>query len=310
MISIIIPVYKAEGCLHELYRRLNVSLETITSEFEIILVEDCGGDRSWEIIEELSRQDPRIKGIQFSRNFGQHFGITAGLDSCNGDWIVVMDCDLQDQPEEIPRLYAKAQEGFDVVRARRGKRQDTFLKRLTSRLFYRAFSYLADVDYDSEVGNFRIVSRKVADSFRNMREQVRLFPVMVDWMGFPTASIDVSHAVRVGGKSTYTYRKLFQLAMGIIVSNSDKPLRLAVLFGFSMAGLSFLFGLYLIVWTLLKGSPVTGWSSLIVSIYFLAGIIIALLGILGVYLGKTLDETKGRPLYIIRRSTFDINRND
>jgi glycosyltransferase involved in cell wall biosynthesis len=171
-ISVVIPVYKAEGCLEELYRRLKASLETLTADFEIILVEDCGGDRSWPMILDLARRDARVKGIQFSRNFGQHYGITAGLDHCDGDWVVVMDCDLQDRPEEIPRLYAAALEGYDVVLARRGRRNDPLLKRFTSWLFYKIFSYLADMDYDGETGNFRIVSRKVVQSFRTMRERI------------------------------------------------------------------------------------------------------------------------------------------
>ena len=147
-ISVVIPVYKAESCLHELYRRLRKSLETITNDYEVILVEDCGGDCSWQIIGELAQADPRVKGILFSRNFGQHYGITAGLDYCDGDWVVVMDCDLQDRPEEIPRLYAKALEGYDVVLADRGERQHPLLKRAASRIFYKIFSYLADIDYD------------------------------------------------------------------------------------------------------------------------------------------------------------------
>src|SRR5512133_2960234 len=163
LISIIIPVYKAEGCLHELYRRLQLSLETITADFEIILVEDCGGDRSWAIIRELAQADPRVKGIQFSRNFGQHYGITAGLDHCDGDWVVVMDCDLQDQPEEIPKLYAKTREGFDVVYARRAMRHDHLLKRWSSHLFYRVFDYLTEQRSDPAVANFGVYSRKVID---------------------------------------------------------------------------------------------------------------------------------------------------
>ena len=165
-ISVVIPVYKAEGCLEELYRRLAVSLGEISQDFEIVLVEDCGGDRSWNIIQDLATKDPRVKGLQFSRNFGQHYGITAGLDYCDGDWVVVMDCDLQDRPEDIPRLYAKAREGFDVVVARRdGPRSHHLLKRLGSRLFYRLFNYLAEVEYN-QTGNFCIISRKVAESFR------------------------------------------------------------------------------------------------------------------------------------------------
>lgn len=299
-ISVVIPVYKAEGCLQELYRRLKGSLETISSDFEIVLVEDCGGDRSWPVILDLARHDPRVKGIQFSRNFGQHYGITAGLDNCNGDWVVVMDCDLQDRPEEIPRLYAKAQEGYDVVLARRGQRNDPVLKRFTSWLFYKIFSYLADMDYDGETGIFRIVSRKVVDSFRSMRERLRFFGGLVAWMGYPTASIDVQHDERFAGESTYTWRKLWKLASETIIAYSDKPLRLSVRFGFTISTLALFYGGYILFRTLVHGTTITGWSSLIVSLYFLGGIIISTLGIIGVYLGKTFDEARRRPLYLAR----------
>ena len=304
IISIVVPVYKAEGCLDELYRRLVLALETITPDFEIVLVEDCGGDRSWEIIERLSAQDGRVRGMQFSRNFGQHYGITAGLDYCNGDWVVVMDCDLQDRPEEIPRLYAKAQEGYDIVLARRGKRQDPLLKRCTSWLFYKLFSYLADIEYDAQTGNFRIMSRKVVDNFRRMREQLRFFGGLVQWMGFPSASIEVEHAERLEGNSTYTLDKLWKLASETIIAYSDKPLRLAIRFGFAMAFFAFCYGVYIFSRVLFYGSPIEGWSSLFVSLYFIGGIIIAILGIMGIYLGKTFDESKKRPLYIVRRATF------
>lgn len=305
IISVVIPVYKAENCLDELYRSLAAALETITSDFEIVLVEDCGGDRSWEIIERLSAQDARVKGFQFSRNFGQHYGITAGLDHCDGDWVVVMDCDLQDRPEEIPRLYAKAQEGYDVVLARRGVRQDHPLKRFTSWLFYKIFSYLADIEYDGQTGNFRIMSRKVVENFRRMREQLRFFGGLVQWMGFPTASIEVQHAERHEGKSTYTFAKLWKLASETIIAYSDKPLRLAIRFGFMMAFAAFCYGVYIFTHSLLYGSPIEGWSSLIVSLYFIGGLIISILGIMGIYLGKAFDESKKRPLYIVRRATFD-----
>jgi glycosyltransferase involved in cell wall biosynthesis len=303
-ISVVIPVYKAESCLNELYSRLKNSLESITPDFEIILVEDCGGDNSWNIISELALSDARVKGIQFSRNFGQHYGITAGLDYCRGNWVVVMDCDLQDRPEEIPRLYQKAQEGYEVVLARRGQRQDSFSKRITSWMYYKVFSYLADMPYDGEVGNFRIMSKKVVDNFKSMREQLRFLGGLVQWMGFPTASIEVEHAGRFEGKSTYTFSKLWRLATEAIIAHSDKPLRLAVRFGFLMATASFFYGFYIIWRSFMYGSPIAGWSSLIVSLYFLAGIIIAILGILGIYIGKTFDEAKRRPLYIVRKTTF------
>jgi glycosyltransferase involved in cell wall biosynthesis len=304
-ISIVIPVYKAEGCLEELYRRLKSSLESITTDFEIVLVEDCGGDQSWPMIVDLAQRDARVKGIQFSRNFGQHYGITAGLDHCNGDWVVVMDCDLQDRPEEIPRLYAKAREGYDVVLARRGQRNDPVFKRLTSWLFYKLFSYLADMDYDGETGNFRIISRKVVISFRAMRERLRFFGGLVSWMGFPAASIDVKHDERFQGQTSYTFSKLWKLASETIIAYSDKPLRLSIRFGFLISSLAFFYGSYVIYQALVHGTSILGWSSLIVSMYFLGGIIISILGVIGVYLGKAFDEMKQRPLYIIRHTTID-----
>lgn len=304
-ISIVIPVYKAENCLDELYSRLCAAIEPVNSDFEIILVEDCGGDRSWDLIVALAGRDTRVKGIQFSRNFGQHYGITAGLDHAAGDWVVVMDCDLQDRPEEIPRLYAKAMEGFDIVLARRGKREDPWHKRFMSWAFYRVFSYLADMEYDGETGNFRIMSQKVVKNFRQMREQLRFFGGLISWTGFPSASIDVQHAERFEGKSTYTFRKLWKLASETIIAYSDKPLRLSIRFGFSISLLSFLYGLYIVYHALFHGAAIMGWSSLIVSLYFLGGIIISILGVIGIYLGKTFDEAKRRPLYIINHTTFD-----
>ena len=304
-ISVVIPVYRAESCLEELYRRLKAALELLTADFEIMLVEDCGGDRSWPLIVALAQRDPRVKGIQFSRNFGQHYGITAGLDRCNGDWVVVMDCDLQDRPEEIPRLYAKAQEGHEIVVARRGKRSDPLLKRFSSWLYYSVFSWLADMDYDPQAGNFRILSRKVINNYRNLRERSRFFGSLINWMGFPFTSIDVQHDERFAGDSSYTFGKLWRLGAETIIAYSDKPLRLAVRLGFFIATCAFLYGIYILFRALFHGSPVTGWSSLIVSIYFMGGVIVAILGILGIYLGKTYDETKHRPLYVINHMTFD-----
>lgn len=306
-VSVVVPVYKAENCLDELYRRLSIALASITEDFEILLVEDCGGDGSWQVIERLAAADPRVRGIQFSRNFGQHYGITAGIEHCKGDWVVVMDCDLQDQPEEIPRLYAKAQEGYDIVLARRDERQDPLIKRLTSWLFYRIFSYLADIEYDGVSGNFRIMSHTVVENYRRMGEQLRFFGGLVQWLGFPTTSIEVKHAERFEGKTSYTFAKLLKLAAETIIAYSDKPLRIGVRFGFGMAILALCYGMYILLRAWLYGSPVPGWNSLIVSLYFIGGIIIAMLGILGIYLGKTFDETKKRPLYIVRRTTFDEN---
>lgn len=304
-ISIVVPVYNAEGCLQELYQRIKASLKDISSNFEIIFIEDCGGDKSWEIITEIARLDERVKGIQLSRNFGQHYAITAGLEHCDGDWVVVMDCDLQDSPEDIPRLYHKAKEGYEVVLAKRIKRKDQLSKRVASWLFYKIFSYLTDTHYDWKVGNFRIISRKVVAHFTSMRERLRFFGGLVDWMGFPTAYIDVEHAPRFKGKTAYNFKKLCYLATDVIIAYSDKPLRLTIYLGFFMASFAFLVGCYFLFRTLKYGSVVTGWSSLIVSLYLIGGIIIFTLGIIGIYLGKTYDETKKRPLYIIKNLTFN-----
>ncbi|TWI64324.1 dolichol-phosphate mannosyltransferase [Pseudoduganella lurida] len=310
LISVVIPVYRAEKMLDELYTRLRDAIETVSPHFEIVLVEDCGPDRSWDVIERLAAADPRVVGLQFSRNFGQHYGITAGLDICRGDWVVVMDCDLQDAPEEIPRLYAKAQEGYDVVLALRGARSDPLLKRATSWLFYRIFSYLADIDFDGDSGNFRIMSRKVVKNFTKMREQLRFFGGHVQWMGFPTTGIRVQHAERLEGTSSYTFAKLFKLAADTIIAYSDKPLRMAARLGLTMAGISFLLGSFILGRSLLQGSPVPGWSSLIISLYFIGGLIIGILGIIGIYLGKAFDEAKKRPLYIVRRLTSNAGTLD
>jgi len=190
-----------------------------------------------------------------------------------------------------------------VVLARRGRRSGGAAKRLASWLFYRIFSWLADIEYDSQSGNFRIVSRKVVASFRQMREQLRFFGGQVKWMGFPTAAIDVQHDERYAGPSTYTAAKLLRLATETIIAYSDKPLRLSIKVGFVISFLAFCYGIYILVRALFYGSAITGWSSLIVSIYLIGGIIIAILGIVGLYLGKTFDEVKKRPLYIIRDVT-------
>ena len=304
-ISIVVPVYHAEGCLEELYQRLRNSIQIITDDFEIFLVEDCGRDRSWQVIVDLAKRDSRVKGVQFSRNFGQHYGITAGLDRCNGDWVVVMDCDLQDRPEEIPQLYAMAQKvltSFWRVAGNGVIRSSSAWPRPSTTGFLVIWRISNTME---RVGNFRIMSRKVVENFRRMREQLRFFGGLVQWMGFPTACIEVEHAERFEGKSAYTFAKLWKLASETIIAHSDKPLRLAVRFGFLMAIFSFCYGIYILGHALFYGSVIPGWNSLIVSLYFIGGIIIGILGILGIYLGKTFDESKKRPLYIIRRATFD-----
>lgn len=306
LISVIIPVFNAEGCLEELYGRLRSSLTSITEDFEIVFVEDCSQDQSWPMILELAKRDRRVMGFRFSRNFGQHYGITAGLHQCTGDWAVVMDCDLQDRPEDIPRLYHKALEGNDVVLARRMRRQASRISLLLSRVFYKVFTFLTDMKYDGEVGNFRILSRRVVNAFNGIHEQLRFFGGIISWLGYPTTTIDVEHASRHSGRSSYTFIKRIGLALDAIMAHSNKPLKLTIRFGIFIALLSFGYGLYIIYKYLIYGIPILGWASLMTSLYFMGGVIISTVGMVGLYVGKTFDESKRRPLYVIADRTGNV----
>ena len=306
-LSVVVPVYRGAPFLHELHRRLVASLEPLVTRFEIVLVEDGGPDESWNIIEDLARQDARVRGVALSRNFGQHHAITAGLRHARGQWIVVMDGDLQDPPEEIAKLWAKAQEGHDCVLARRARRDDASSKRLSSWLFYRVFNYLADLNYqyDGTVANFSMISRRVADAINGMGEAVRFYGGFLTWTGFPKVYVDVAHVRCPGGESGYTFFKLMKLATNIILAHSNKPLRLCVYAGLLLSTLAFVGALVHIVRVVVHGSPVMGWTSLIVSVWFSTGAIISALGILGLYIDRIFTEVKHRPLYIVRKTTFD-----
>lgn len=298
-ISVIIPIYRNEPFINELYSRLVTHLNTITRDFEIIFVNDGSPDNAWKLIAGNAEKDPRVKGIRLSRNFGQHFAITAGLSYSSGDWIVVMDGDLQDRPEEIIHLYHKALEGHEIVFARRKIRKDTLYKTLSSKIFYKFFDFLAGTKTDASVANFGIYSRKVIDNFNEMTEHSRLFPLFIHWLGFNTAYIDVEHAERRTGKSAYTFGKKLDLAVDTIISMSNKPLKISIKVGLLLSFLSFLYGVFLIIKYLVGGAPVIGWTSLTVSLYFIGGLLLSILGLLGIYIGKIFDEVKNRPLYII-----------
>lgn len=299
-LSAVIPLYNEERCLIELYTRLSKVLASLHPDYEIIFVDDGSRDRTWAIVEELAAKDKRVRGIQFSRNFGQHHGITAGLDVCDGDWVVIMDGDLQHRPEEIPKLYARALEGYDVVHARRVKRKHRLSERLASWFFSKLFNYFTGMHRDEQVGAFRMLSRRVVENFRTMREQMRYVAGMLDWMGFPSTTVDVQHDARAAGGSGYSFRKRWRLAEDAIIAYSDKPLHLTVRLGFTIAVFALAYGLYIVIRALLHRVSVAGWASLIVSLFFLSGLIIATLGIVGIYLGRTFAETKRRPLYIVK----------
>jgi len=295
-------VYKARDCLAELYRRLVRALEPITPDFELVLVEDGGGDGSWEEIATLAGRDPRVKGIKLSRNFGQHYAITAGLDHAFGTWVVVMDCDLQDQPEEIGKLYYKAQEGYDLVFARRQERNDSIYRKLSSSLFSLLYNHLGDIKVDNSIANFSISSSRVIAYVRQFRERNRSFPIFLNSAGFRRSYVDVAHAARYAGSSSYTFGKLLDLAVQCIVSQSNKPLRLSIRFGFALASLSIFYCAFIVIRYLRSGITVPGWTTLVVLICFLGGLGFANLGILGLYLGKAFDEVKGRPLYCVEQA--------
>lgn len=301
LFSIISPVYRAENIIPELVKRITNSMDKITDDFEIILIEDGGPDNSWQAIENQIKINPKVKGVKLSRNFGQHHAITAGLDIAKGEWIVVMDCDLQDQPEEIEKLYNKAKEGYDIVYARRKVRQDGFLKKLSSSLFYKVYSYLSGFDHDGSIANFGIYSRGVVDAIKNIREPYRAFLPMVKWVGFNSTAIDVTHAARFEGESTYNLYKLLNLALNVCLAYSQKPLKLAIITGFAISSISFIVGIYFLISYLYGNILVSGFTSLIVSIWFLSGLILIFLGIIGLYIAKIFEGVKSRPLYIIEK---------
>jgi dolichol-phosphate mannosyltransferase len=306
-ISVVTPVYGCCESLNSLYKRLRDTLSTITEDFEIIMVNDASPDNAWETIKELSQKDSRVKGINLSRNFGQHKAIVAGLDYAQGNWIVVMDCDLQDQPEDIIKLYNKAMEGYDIVFGRRSERKDSIYKRLSSRLFYIVNDYFTENKMDNTVANFSIISREVLKSVLKFKEQNRVYSLYVNWVGFRKIEIDVEHARRPEGKSSYTLSKMIDLAIESIVSQSNKPLRLSIKFGFLVSFVSLLYGIWLIVSHFILAQKVPGWTSFMVSLYFIGGLLFANMGVMGLYIGKIFDETKNRPIYLVQETTFDTN---
>ena len=304
-ISVVTPVYGCAKALPELYERLVKTLTSITENFDIIMVNDQSPDEAWDIIQQLAARDPRVKGINLSRNFGQHKAITAGLDYADGEWVVVMDCDLQDQPEEITKLYNKAQEGYDVVFGRRANRKDLYFKKLSSKLYNTVFEFISGMKTDETTANFSIISHDVVKYFRKMREQNRGYAPFVTWLGFRRQDVDIEHAPRAYGKSGYSLRKLITLAANSIIAHSNKPLRLSIKFGFLMTFFSLLYAIWLVIKYFFFGVPVEGWTSVMVSIYLIGGLLFANMGILGLYIGKVFNETKQRPLYVIDEKTFD-----
>ncbi|MHB1163455.1 MAG: glycosyltransferase family 2 protein [Minisyncoccota bacterium] len=304
-IAVVVPVYQAAPCLAELYRRTVAALEPLTSDFQLIWVDDASTDASWVMIQDLAAADSRLRGIRLTRNFGQHQAIAAGLDQCDADWVVVMDCDLQHRPEDIPALYARALTGFDIVIAAREHRHDSPGRRIATLLFYKAFRFLSGLPDQSALLNFRILSRRVVDSSRLLRERARFLGGVIAWVGYPSDIMPLSVDSRLAGRSSYRWGSLVRLATEITLAYSDRPLRLAAGGGLLMAAAALLFGAYVFSRAIFVGIPVTGWASLMVSIFFLGGMNVGVVGILGLYVARDFEQSKGRPVYLIRDSTVD-----
>lgn len=305
-ISVVSPVYNADKLVDSLVERITASVSKITPDFEIVLVDDFSPDNSWKKIEENCKKFSYVKGIKLSKNFGQQHAIAAGMENAKGNWIVIMDCDLQDRPEEIPNLYTKALEGFDIVLASRVQRRDDFFKKTFSKAFYSVLGYLTGTKQDDTVANFAVLSRKVVNAIISMGDYHRYFPTMVKWVGFKITTLEIQHADREDGKkSSYSYKKRLDLAINTILSFSDKPLRLAVKLGLAISFISALYSIYAVILFFEGKVNVTGWTSLFISIWFFSGLIISVLGMIGLYLGKTFETVKNRPIYIIEEKLND-----
>lgn len=303
-IAAIVPVYNCLSTLAELIDRLSAALNEISENYQIVLVDDRGPEPVWPIIESYARRDSRVVGLQLSRNFGQHAAITTGLQLANADWYVVMDCDLQDRPEDITLLYAEALNGeYDSVLAVRGNEDIGTRKKLGSRLFNFGLNKLANIPVSSDVGNFRIFNRSMAEAYHLYSEQMRLFPALMSHLGFNIGRVEVARPARAEGKSSYSFRKLFNLGFDSIVSNTIKPVYFMASFGFLVSALAMTYTAVLVVRKLAFGITAEGWASTMAAILMLGGIQVFAISFVGIYVGKVFFEVKGRPIAIVSKST-------
>lgn len=300
-ISVVIPIYGCRAALEELHRRLTDTLKKMNVDYEIILVNDNCPQNSWEVIQQICNYDKHVVGIELSRNFGQIQAITAGLDYSKGDWVVVMDCDLQDRPEEISNLYKKACENdYDAVFARRAERKDSFMKIFVSKVFYKIYSWASDGNYDPALCNFSISKRVVIDNYCKMRELHRAFVIYVKWMGFRIGTLDVKHEERFEGKSSYNFKKRMKMATSILTSQSDKLIKMTVGLGFLVSGCSLLAIIGLIIHYITTNDITSGWSSIVATVCLMSGLLMICIGTVGTYVGNIFMQVKERPLYIVR----------
>lgn len=298
-ISVVVPVYGCKGALIELYERITNTVKEITNNYEIIFVEDNCPQNSWEVVEKICGKDEKVIGLHLSRNFGQMKAILAGLDASCGNWVVVMDCDLQDSPEDIKKLYDKAQEGYDIVFSRRKQRHDNKIKIAISALFYKIYSWITDDCYDPAISNYCICKRIVIDNYCKMREWHRAFIMYLKWLGFNSTVIDVDHNDRKEGKSSYSMKTRIKLATDILISQSDKVLKFIVKVGLLLSLVSFISAIVVFVRYFIYNITV-GWTSIIIALFLIGGLLLMAIGCVGIYVGNIFMQCKDRPLYVVK----------
>ena len=298
LISVVIPVFRSEQTLAKLYQRLTEALERITADFEILLVEDCGGDRSWEVINELSRRDIRVRGIKLSRNFGQHAATICGFSRSTGDWVITLDDDLEQNPDEIPALFAKAQEGYQLVYGVYGQRTHSVWRNLTSEIARRMFR-LAIPSLNYEYTSFRVISGRLARELSQFDSPFPFVDGYLSWLTNSCASVPVAHSARDQGRSNYNFRKLVVHTINVFVTFSDLPLRMASWIGLGafFVGMMWLTGI--IAGRLLGGITVSGYASVMAGIILFSGLQLLILGVFGEYLGRMNFKTSKKPLFLI-----------
>lgn len=304
-LSVIAPVLNEEQNIVELYRRLTAVLESITPDYEIILVDDGSKDKTLFAIERFAAEDSRLKYISFSRNFGHQLALYAGLEYCRGNHVVLIDGDLQDPPEAIADLYQTLQTGYDVVYAKRiARKGETWLKKLTARFFYRILNRLTTIPIPVDTGDFRIMNRKVCDELLRMQDQHKFLRGQIAWLGFRETFIEYRRKERKNGSTHFTYSKMFRFAIDGITGFSSFPLKFASLSGIIVSFIAFLLIAYVLYAKLVWNHTITGWASVMVTILFLGGIQLLSIGIIGEYISRINDSVRNRPLYIIRRSNL------
>ena len=298
-LSIVVPVYNEELIINELVRRLDLNAKLITEDFEIILIDDGSSDNTWMNIALEKIQNSRVQAIKFSRNFGQHYAITAGLNVSKGDWVIVMDGDLQDRPEVIPELYKKAQEGYDVVFVSRKNRPEPVYYKILQKTFYFILNLLSGLEFDSTQANFSIISKRVVEATRAFSDYSRFYVSTINWLGFNRSSISADHGTRLLGKPSYTFKNRIKLALDVILSFSERPLRFTIYLGSLLMMTSILGILLILIWHRNGKLEFSEWELFIVLSLFFNGILFIIIGVTGLYIGKIFQQVKARPLYVI-----------